>query len=452
MPQFSSNGLCSYGLSLTSEEERQFGKVFLKHARENLNLINDRVITSYVTSVGKKIVAQLPSQPFEYHFYVVQEEAYNAFAAPAGHVFVNSGLLSAMENENELAGILSHEIAHVACRHISQRIEHSQKIGLATIAGVLAGVFMGGGAATGAITTGSIAAGESLALAYSRENEAEADQVGIKYLVKAGYNAKGLLSILNKIRANNAFGPKEIPTYLTTHPAIDDRLIYIDTQLQVHPEWQKASIKTDGYIFEKVRTKAIALYGRPDTALSRFQWLVSKEPENPLAQYGLALSLGRAGKNAQTLNTMKKAVTCNPADPDILLDLGKLYFSAGDYQQARTLLKGAMAFRPDDPEGYYLLGKSLFETGDFHEAIETLQKLLLLDPECMEGYYYLGTAYGKIDCHAEAHYYLGIFFERKGDDKNAVFHYKKALKLFAANTARITEIKERLEILQKEKD
>ena len=194
--------------NLTTNEEKELGKKLMLYVKQNLVLIEDPSIINYVDKIGRNIVAQLPFPPFDFNFYVVKEDVYNAFAAPAGHVFINSGLLAAMESEEELAGILGHEIAHVLCRHISEQIERSKKIGLATLAGVLAGIFLGGSAdAAGAITTSSIAAGQSLTLKYSRENEKEADQVGLKYLTKAGYCSEGLLKMLQKIRTKRLFGP-----------------------------------------------------------------------------------------------------------------------------------------------------------------------------------------------------------------------------------------------------
>ncbi|MFH1673508.1 MAG: M48 family metalloprotease [Pseudomonadota bacterium] len=448
-PILQSYGFCESYYNLTNEEERKLGTKFLHHVKRHLALVDNSIIINYITTVGKRIESQMPSQPFTYHFYVVKEDVYNAFAAPAGHVFINSGLLAAMDNEDELAGILAHEMAHVACRHIAKRIERSTKIGLATLAGVLAGIFLGGGGtATGAITAGSIAAGESMALKYSREDEAEADQVGLKYLTRAGYSAEGLLSMLKKIRMVRWFGPKEIPTYLTTHPAIEERLAYIDTQMQMHPGWGSPSRKIDPYEFTKIHMRLIALYGDMDTAQRRFQTLLDKEPENPLAYYGMALVLEKKGQREAAFNLFKKAILYNPTDPDILLDMGRSYFFAGNYRQAINVLKGALAFRPQDREGHFLLGRSYLETGEFHEAIEALNALVSLHPDFTEGYYYLGNAYDKIKNLGEAHYNLGLYFELKGDTRNAGFHFKRALKLLEKDPARQESIQKKLKNLE----
>ena len=239
---------------ITIKEEEDLAREFLRYVTLQFEIIDDPIIVEYVNSVGKKILAKVPPQPFPYHFYVVKQDVYNAFATPAGHVFVYSGLIEAMDNEDELAGILAHEISHVICRHISQKIERSKLISIATLAGVAAGMLLGaagGGQAAGALTMGSMAAGQSASLAFSRENEIQADQVGMVYLTDAGYTGEGLLTVLNKIRAKQWYGSNQVPTYLMTHPAVEDRLAYIDTYL--------ASRKKDNKTIQPVNTEAFRL-------------------------------------------------------------------------------------------------------------------------------------------------------------------------------------------------
>jgi len=203
---------------ITIKEEEELSREFMKVVRKHFKVIRDPLIVNYVNEIGQKIVSAFPPQPFEYHFHVIKDHAYNAFAAPAGHIFINSGLVEAMETEEELAGILGHEVAHASCRHISQKIERSSKIGLATLAGIAAGIFLGiggSGTAANAISIGSVAASQSASLAYSRENERQADQVGLKYMTKAGYSGKGLLMVLKK-------NPGQRMVRCGCHPAVPD--------------------------------------------------------------------------------------------------------------------------------------------------------------------------------------------------------------------------------------
>jgi predicted Zn-dependent protease len=435
-------------MHLTTKEEEKLGREFMLYARKSLTLIKDPFIVNYINKIGQLIVAQHPSPPFEFHFYVVNEDTYNAFAAPGGHVFMYRGLLAAMDSEEELAGILAHEVAHVLSRHISEQIARQKKIGLATLAGILTGVFLGGSpAASGAITTGSIAAGQSLSLKYSRANETEADQVGLKYLTKAGYGAEGLLKILYKIREKQWFGPDQMPSYLSTHPAVDARIVYLDTWIQTQHEREILASPRHLSDFFKVRTKLIALYEDPTVAHNTFDALLREDKDDALAFYGRGLVLGREGKKDEAVENLRKAALLRPLDADILRDLGKAYFNKGDYGMALMTLRGVLAFNPRDLEGRFLLGRAQMETGDSEGAVKTFEGLLEVRPDYLPGVYYLGEMYGKLGNLAEAHYHLGIYYKKKGHLKNARFHLERALKLTTKDPARREAIKRALKEL-----
>ncbi|MGD8993476.1 MAG: M48 family metallopeptidase, partial [Desulfobacterales bacterium] len=201
-----------FSSGLTISEEEKLSRSILGYIYRQYEVIDDPVIVDYVNQVGSRIVSVLTDPVFDYKFHVINVDTYNAFAIPAGYIFINSGLIAAMDSEDELAGILAHEIAHVNARHISQKIERSKKIGWATLAGVAAGVLIGaaGGAEAGqAITQGSQAAGAAAQLSYSRDNEIQADQLGLIYLKDAGYDGAGLLKILKKMRSKQWFSTEQ---------------------------------------------------------------------------------------------------------------------------------------------------------------------------------------------------------------------------------------------------
>jgi len=413
------------GISVKEEEElsREFLKVVLKH----FQVIKDPIIVDYVNDVGQKIVSVLPPQPFTYRFYVIKEDSYNAFASPAGHIFVNSGLIEAMEHEEELAGVIAHEISHVSLRHISKKIERSKKIGMATIAGVVAGVLLGSGGAVevaNAVTVGTLAAGQSVALAYSRDDEFEADQVGLEHLNRAGYSAEGLLILLKKMRSRQWFGSKQIPTYLQTHPASEARMVYIDMWLEKH---EKVHANINPYPFERTHTWLVATYGDENAALRRFESDVKNHPENPLAHYGYGLILARTGNRDSAIDHLRAALKKNAFDIYFMRDLGRIYFQDGRYQEALNILSSAESLAPNSPQRLFYLGRTQIETGRLKEAAVTFEKLISINAEYSKAYYFLGETYSKLGRLDYAHYYLGIYYKIDSNFKNAAFHLKKAL-------------------------
>ncbi len=425
--------------ALTIKEENELSKEFLKTVFHEFEVIKDPVINDYINQVGQKIVAVMPDQPFQYQFYVLRQDAYNAFAGPGGHIFLFSGLFIALDNEDELAALLSHEIAHVSCRHLADMIQKSKKTGMATMAGVIAGILMGlGGAGTlgGALTVGSMAAGQSAALAYSREHEMQADQIGRTYLQKAGYSLTGLQSVLKKIRAVDWFGPDEIPTYLKTHPATEERIIYLDTLLGN----QKSPPPVKNPAFERAHTRITALYGNPDQAARTFKSQIDANPDNEMAHYGYGLVMERSGNAKAAVTHLAIALQEMPDDPYLKTDLGQACFLAGDYQRALTLLTDAPH---DTPDKYLYLGRTLMALDRYAEAADAFKKLIIEDPEHGEAYFFMGEAEGKMNDLGSAHYYLGQHYFKKDDPKNARFHLNKALE-YEKNPEQIKKIKELL--------
>ncbi len=417
------------GICLTIQEEREMSSEFMAVVRAQFPLIEDPVINDYVNRVGKRILAAIPPQPFDYQFHVLREDTYNAFATPAGHIFFNSGLFAALDSEDELAGIIGHEIAHVVCRHISDRIESSKKIGMATLAGMVAGVLLGAGgagAAASAVTVGSVAAGQTAALAYSRDNEMQADQLGLEYLALAGYSGEGLLTSLKKIRSKQWYGSEQIPTYLTTHPASEARMSTIDNWLHQN---RSKSVKKFGEVggFDLAHTRLIALYTDEKLALKRFKTDLETSPESPLANYGYALALTRVDQWHNAAVHMKRAIEGNAMTTSMLQDLGIIYFHDGQYEKAMEALSASSSEK--DPESKLYLGRTQMELGRMAEARDTFENLVRYNEGFTQAYYYLGESSGRLGDMFSAHYNLGRFYRQKGDLKNAGFHLNRALKL-----------------------
>ena len=417
--------------SITVKEEEDMSREMLGMIHKYFEIVDDPAIVTYVNKIGNRILSVMPQQPFKYTFYVIKEDVYNAFATPAGHIFVYTGLMDAMEEEEELAGILGHEIAHVYCRHISQKIERSKKIGIATMAGIAAGILLGvGGAgeAASAVTMGSVAAGQSAELSYSRENEMQADQLGLKFITEAGYNVSGLLKILKKIRAKTWFGSDQIPTYLMTHPAVEDRIAYIASWLETYNRTSKPIPPVNQDAFNRVHTWVETRYGDEETVLNKLKDDVARNPQDPLAHHGYGLILARAGKRQEAIEQIRIALTKRAFDPYMLRDLGWVYFLDGQFPQALKTLESAGGMIPDDPECLFYLGRTQMELGNLAEASNNLLKLTRQHPDVTEAYYFLGQSLGQQQKLGDAHYYLGVFYLRNRDYKNAKIQFKQALK------------------------
>ncbi len=413
--------------AMTIGEEKELAEEFLETVRNRYTIVEDAMIDKYINDLGQSIVSELPPQPFDYSFYVIKQDAINAFAGPAGNIFVFSGLIEAMDTESELAGILAHEIAHVSSRHISELIAESKKSQMISMAGLIAGILVGLGGASdvgSALSVGSLAAGQSMILAYTREREMEADYLGRRYLTRSGYSLYGLRTALQKIRDREWYGEEQVPTYLKTHPATRQRLASLDSALSERPDQEPKNT----FAFRRVRAALMAAYGNPAKAADRFREELARNPDNAAAQYGLALALAESGRPETALENMKSAVSMRPEDPYLAVDLGRLEFMAGRYEQAEKTLTGIEDLSQYGPKGLFFLGRARMAGGETEAAIADFKKVAETFPDYPRALLFLGQSLGEQKKLGEAHYYLGRYYRETGEPETAMFHLKRALR------------------------
>ncbi|MCP3954495.1 MAG: M48 family metalloprotease [Desulfobacterales bacterium] len=415
--------------ALTYSKEEEFGREFVKYVETHMEVVQDQYIAAYVESVGQRLLSYFPPQQLKFRFRVIKSDVYNAFAGPGGHIFIHSGLLAVMESEDELAGILGHEIAHVTSRHISQKLARQKKINYVSLAGIVAGILLGAsGSAVGAqaLTYGTLAAGQSAQLAYSRENELEADEKGLHAIAAAGYDGQGLLNVLQKIRSREWFGKKQIPTYLKTHPATEDRILYIDGWMAEHKGGRSTTHAGNPRGFAMAHARVLALYTDRHLALQTFKYRVEQQPQRAINQYGYGLVLARSGKYPQAISHLEKALRIRPLDPYLQGELGRAYYLGGRYQEAQHTLSVVVKIFPEYADGLFFLGRTYQQLGSYTEAVRYLEALYDIAPRYPRLCYFLGNAHGKLGHLGEAHYYLALYYLRKGERDTARFHLERA--------------------------
>jgi len=187
--------------------------------------VPDATLRAYVTDIGMKLAAETegenPSLPWSFTF--LNTDVINAFALPGGQVFVTRGLVSRMDNEAQLAGVLGHEIAHVTARHANNRL--SRQLGLSVAAAVGASVI--GDDQDMQLLLGGLVTGAGVyAMTFDRGQEAEADMLGMRYMSRAGYDPTGQLQLM-QILAEASQGPRQ-PEWLSTHPLPETRIRTIE--------------------------------------------------------------------------------------------------------------------------------------------------------------------------------------------------------------------------------
>ena len=208
------------------EKEIGLGKALAQDVERQAKIINDPVIAEYVNRVGQNLVRNSDAKvPFT--IKVIDSEEVNAFALPGGFFFVNSGLILKADNEAELAGVMAHEIAHVAARHGTRQATRGEIANLATIPLI----FMGGWTGYGIRQAASVLIPVGF-LKFSRGFESEADMLGLEYMYKAGYDPTAFVDFFEKIETLEKRKPGTMAKVFSTHPMTDDRIRVAQKNIQ----------------------------------------------------------------------------------------------------------------------------------------------------------------------------------------------------------------------------
>ncbi len=234
------------------EREIQLGAQYSQFFEQTARLVEDPVITEYVDRVGQELVKHSDAKvPFV--IKVVDTDEVNAFALPGGYFYVNKGLIMEAETESELAGVMAHEIAHVAARHATERMTKGQLLQFAAIPAL----FVGGYWTQVAIQQG-LGFGLSLAvLGITRKSEAEADQLGTQYLWNSGFDPTGYITFFEKLQAKEKDKPGKFASFFRTHPTIDNRIAAVQEEISFLPKKEEYVVSTSE--FDRVKSRLIEL-------------------------------------------------------------------------------------------------------------------------------------------------------------------------------------------------
>ena len=428
----------------TLKDEKELGEKFNVLIRSRMPLVQDPEIVDYVTGIVNRIARTMPPQPFPFTVSVIQHNAINAFACPGGYVFVHTGLLLAMKNESEVAGVIAHEMAHITQRHIAGRIENSQLVGVLSILGALAGAFLGGQAGPAAMA-GSLAAGQAAMLSYSRADEREADQVGMNYLTQAGYPPQGMVGAFEVLSRKQWLMGGDIPSYLSTHPGLGERVKDMGVRVARMSAAQQDK-KDDNARFLRVQALVRARYSDPQPAAQAFATQM-KGPNRCVALMGQGILASRQNRINDASASFAEALTCAPGDELIVREAGRFHYTKGDRVKGAALLEKAVSMNRNDTFALFYYARNLADSGKSAEAIEYARQVQRRVPDDSEVQELLARLYGETGQMFQANLhmaYSGLYENKENkvkqfmdkakalaktpDEKNAMERFEKQYK------------------------
>ena len=270
--------LASGAAAVSYEGERGLGQQFDLAVRQQAPLVDDPDVVAYVDGIGKRVTATLDESFFDYQFAVIRDPRINAFAVPGGYVYIHSGLIAALHNDDELAAVLGHEIAHVHAHHIVRQQEKSEVLNYTSMLGMLLSVVQ---PAVGSLAT---AASQAAKLQYTREFEQEADYLGARYMQAAGYDSRAMLDFFKLLGDQQRLSPSAAPPYLQTHPMSDERLDRLEAVLKTH-QWTARQRPPSTMALQRVQALVRAVSEPPSDVLTAYRRQRDAAPDNPNAQY-----------------------------------------------------------------------------------------------------------------------------------------------------------------------
>ena len=236
----------------SQEKEIALGRQLAMEVEQQAKMVEDPIVTEYVNRVGQNVVLHSDAKiPFT--IKVIDSDEVNAFALPGGYFFVNRGLILAADNEAELAGVMAHEIAHVAARHAMENYGKGTFINLASIAGII----FGGPILSPILQNGGGIMAGLASLKFSRGAEVEADQLGVQYLYASGYDPMAMSTMFEKLASRNKKKPGTVAKLFSSHPQSLDRR---DTSLSLvsrFPEREEYVISTSE--FQRVKAHLLRI-------------------------------------------------------------------------------------------------------------------------------------------------------------------------------------------------
>ena len=302
---------------------------------------DDPELADYINGLGYKLVAASPNAGQSFEFFLIDDPVINAFALPGGFVGVFTGLIVLSESESELAGVLAHEIGHVTQHHIARLFQKQQQAGIASLAAMALALLAARASPdlASAAMAGAQYATVQTQLNFTRDNEREADRIGVQTLEKAGFDPRAMPLFLERMQRAYRVYDDTAPSYARTHPLTYERIADVESRVAALPYRQVP----DSLAYRLIKARLQVQQFPPRDAVAYFEDVLKekKTVSEPAARYGLVLALLRV-KDFQRANREADVLLAEVPDNAMVAGLvGRVKIAAGDLPGALRLYADA---------------------------------------------------------------------------------------------------------------
>ncbi len=379
---------------ISLDKEYKIGQAWARSLRGNAPLLNDPITYSYLYDLVWQLAAYSQLQDRRLDLVILDNPTLNAFAVPGGVVGIHGGLLLSAEQEDELASVITHEFAHLSQRHFASQLEQARRnrpLSLATILGSILILAADSSAGTAALTT-SIAAQQASRLAFSRQNEQEADRIGMQNLVEAGIDPNAMPRMFARMQRSLRFEGAKPPEFLLTHPVTESRIadsLNRAAQLPTPPKRRNAL----DFTIIRIRM-AVHFTKNPQDSFNYYQ-NASNNNADAKNLYGLALAAIRLNKFSAAQSALEKLPTDWKNHRFVRLTLVENTLSNEQWQNAIGELTHLNSLYPGDFAVDKLLAKAFMGAKQPEKATKVLEQLIEDHPNDVDAWYLLSEALGQ---------------------------------------------------------
>jgi predicted Zn-dependent protease len=448
------------GSIMSPENERRLGQAFMRSVNKVMKVETDPLLISYIESLGARLAANSGEASLPFSFFLVRDQVVNAFAGPAGNIGIHTGLILTTETESELASVVAHEIAHVTQKHLARTFDMAQGMGIASTAAIIAAIVIGAAAKNPdvgrAATVGVQAGMMQKQINFTRENEKEADNIGIKILANSRFDPRAMPTFFMRLgKVNMAYESHQLPEFLRTHPITKNRMADAMGRAETYPYKQYKDSKDYLLTYVTLRERK---FNNPKQAIQFFsKTLKEGRYRNADAhRYGLTRALIRAHKYQDALKQVNLLLSKDRNNVHYLITKAEILNKTKQIKQALSILSKSLRIHSGNYPLTIHYANTLMHNGNASKAEKLLEKLIKIRPHDPTVYKLAAIAAGKAGHNSQGHYFLAEHHYLSGDLTSAERQLEIGLNnrsnsyyLNAKMAARLKEIKQEKTDLRK---
>jgi predicted Zn-dependent protease len=321
---------------LSDSEEREYAQGLIRQLRAYELMIEDPLISDFFSDMGFNLASNSDQPQAAFTFVILDQSVINAFAAPGGVIALHSGLILLADTQDEVAGVLSHEIAHITQLHMYRAFEKGKTMNILAMLAMMGLILASGG--NGDVITGAVVGAQAVVaqaqINFTRHNEVEADRVGIRTLAATGYDPQGMADFFGKMGQTSRANGEGPPEFLRTHPVSVNRIAEAESRIQNLPPVEPA----EGRQFYIVQARLRALLENdPNKAIEHFTTELEKELPDARRNghlYGLAIAKQRNADYDQAESILSDLLETEPSRLAFQLQMANLHLKRGMHEQA----------------------------------------------------------------------------------------------------------------------